>query len=80
MVPTTTEEEAPTGNVPMGDKPPQALTNRFPQVGKNRIVEATEAIFDLTKRAEGVVTPLPNDYPASNSPPVGSHLCSFRRD
>ena len=58
----------------------QAITNRFPQAGGNQIVEAIEAIFDLTKGAKGVVTLLPNDYLASNSPPVGGHLCSLRRD
>ena len=52
----------------MGATPHKAVTNRFPQVGGNRI-------------SEGVDTPPPNDsLKASLSPPVGGRLRSFRRD
>ena len=79
MVPTI-RKEAPTGNTP-GDNPLQAVINRFPQVGGNRITEAPEAIFNLTQGDEGVETPPPNDsLKACLSPPVGGRPHSFRRD
>ena len=72
VVPTT-RKEAPTGNAPMGATPLKAVTNRFPQVGGNRISEAPGD--------EGVETPLHNDSSkASLSPPIGGRLRSFRRD
>ena len=40
VVPTTTGKEAPTGNAPTGAIPLKAVTNHFPQVGRNRISEA----------------------------------------
>ena len=80
VVPTT-RKEAPTGNAPMGTTPLKAVTNHFPQVGGNRILEAPGVIFDPTLGDEGVKTPLPNDSSkASLSPPVGRRLRSFRRD
>ena len=47
VVPTI-RKDAPTDNDPVGDNPLQAVTNRFPQVGGNRITEASEVVFDLT--------------------------------
>ena len=65
----------------MGTTPLKAVTNRFPQVGGNQISEAPGVIFDPIPGDEGVETPLPNDSSkASLRPPVGGHLCSFRRD
>ena len=78
MVPT---KEAPTGNAPMGVTPLKAVTNRFLQVGGNRISEAPKVVFDPNLRGEGLETPPPNDSSkASLSPPVGGRLRSFRRD
>ena len=78
MVPTTIRKEAPTGNADMWEIPPKAVTNHFPQVGTT---EASEVIFDPIQGDEGVETSPPNDsLKASLSPPVGGHLCSFRRD
>ena len=72
-------QEAPTGNAPMGVNPFEAVT-RFPQVGGNRVVEAPEVVFDRTQGDEVVETPPPNDsLKASLSPPVGG-LRSFRRN
>ena len=80
-VPTTTRKEAPTGNAPMGAIPLKAVTNRFPQVGGNRTLEAPWVVFDPTQGDEGVETPPSNDsFQASLSPPVGGRLRSFRRD
>ena len=65
----------------MGDSPLQAVTNRFPQAGGNRVPEAPKVIFDLTQGDEGMETPPPNDsLKASLSPLVGGHLHSLRRD
>ena len=65
----------------MGATPLKAVTNRFPQVGGNRISEAPGVVFDPTPGDEGVETPPPNDSSkASLSPPVGGRLRSFRRD
>ena len=47
VVPTI-RKEAPTGNAPMGATPLKAVTNRFPQVGGNRISEAPGVVFDPT--------------------------------
>ena len=81
VVPTTTRKEAPTGNAPMGAIPLKAVTNRFPQVGRNRISEAPGVVFDPTQGDKGVETPPPNDsFQASLSPPVGGRLHSLRRD
>ena len=79
VVPTT-RKEAPTGKAPMGATPHKAVTNRFPQVGRNRTSEAPRVVFNPTTGGEGVETPLPNDsLKASLSPPVGGRLRSFRR-
>ena len=65
----------------MGVTPVKAVTNRFPQVGGNRISDAPRVVFSPTLGGEGVETPPPNDSSkASLSPPVGGHLHSFRRD
>ena len=65
----------------MGETPHKAVTSCFPQVGGNRTSEAPGVVFDFVTGGEGVETPLPNDsLKASLSPPVGGHLCSFRRD
>ena len=80
VVPTI-RKEAPTGNAPMGATPLKAVTNRFPQIGGNRISEAPRVIFNPTLGGEGVETPPPNvSSKASLSPPVGGRLRSFRRD
>ena len=64
----------------MGATPLKAVTNRFPQVGGNRILEAPRVVFNPTLGVKGVETPPPNDSSkASLSPPVGGRLCSFRR-
>ena len=55
MVPTI-RTEASTENVPMGDNPLPAVTNRFPQVGET--TQAPEVVFDLTQGDEGVEIPL----------------------
>ena len=47
VVPTI-RKDAPTDNVSVGDNPLQVVTSRFPQVGGNRITEASEVVFDLT--------------------------------
>ena len=60
VVPTT-RKETPTGNTPMGATPHKAVTNRFPQVGRNQTSEAPGVIFDPTLGDEGVETPPPND-------------------
>ena len=79
VVPTI-RKEAPIGNAPLGATPPKAVTNRFPQVGGNRISEAQRVVFDPTQWDEGIETPPPHDsLKTSLSPPVGSHLHSFRR-
>ena len=63
----------------MGATLPKAVINHFPQSGGNRTTEASEVVFDLIPGGEE--TPPPNDsLIASLSPPVGGHLCSFRRD
>ena len=65
----------------MGASPLKAVTNRFPQVGGNRISEAPRVVFNPTLSGEDVETPPPNDSSkASLSPPVGGRLHSFRRD
>ena len=65
----------------MGAIPIKAVTNRFPQVGRNRTSEAPGVMFDPTQGDEGVEIPPPNDsFQASLSPPVGGRLRSFRRD
>ena len=65
----------------MGATPHKAVTNRFPQVGRNRTSAAPGVVFDPTTEGEGVETPPPNDsLKASLSPPVGGRLCFFRRD
>ena len=65
----------------MGATPHKAVTNRFPQEGRNRTSEAPGAVFDPIIGEGGVETPLPNDSSkASLSPPVGGRLRSFRRD
>ena len=43
----------------MGATPLKAVTNRFPQVGENRISEAQRVAFDPTLGGEGVETPPP---------------------
>ena len=43
--------------------PHKAVTNRFPQVGRNRTSEAPGVVFDPTLGDEGVETPLPNVHP-----------------
>ena len=80
VVPTTIRKEAPTGNAPMWEIPPKAVTNRFPLAGENQTSEAPGVIFDPTIGDEGVETPPPNDSKASLSPPVGGSLRSFSRD
>ena len=80
VVPTI-RKEAPTANTPMEATPLKAVTNRFPQVGKNRILEAPGAVFDPTAGDKGMETPPANDSSkASLTPPVGVCLRSFRRD
>ena len=65
----------------MGATPHKAVTNLFPQSGRNRTTEAPGVIFDPNLGNEGVETPPPNDsLIASDSPPVGVCLHSFRRD
>ena len=65
----------------MGATSLKAVTNCFPPAGENQTSEAPGVVFDPTIGEEGVETPLPNDSSkASLSPPVGGHLCSFRRD
>ena len=65
----------------MGATPHKAVTNHFPQVGRNRTSEAPGVVFDPTLGDEGVEIPPPNDsLKASLSPPVGGHLRSLRRD
>ena len=77
MVPTI-RKEAPTRKAPMGATPHKAVTNRFPQTGGTKV---PRVIFEPTIRDEGMETPPRNDsLKASLSPPVGGHLCSFRRD
>ena len=61
-------KEAPTGHIPLGDSPLQAVTSHFPQAGGNRTTDAPEVVFDLTPSDKLGVTPLPND--PSISPPV----------
>ena len=56
VVPTTIRKQAPTGNAPMGASPPKAGTNRFPQVGGNQTIEASEVVFDPIQGDEGVET------------------------
>ena len=68
MVPTI-RKEAPTGNAPMGATPLKAVTNRFPQVGGNRILEAPGEIFDPTPGDKGMETPPIDSSKASLSPP-----------
>ena len=81
FVAPTIRKEAPTGNARMGATPLKAVTNRFPQVGGNRISEAPGVVFDPTPGDEGMETPPPNDSSkASLSPPVGGRLRSFRRN
>ena len=75
-----TRKEAPTGNTLMGATPHKEVTNRFPQVGRNRTSEAPGVILDPITGGKGMETPLPNDsLKASRSPPVGGRLRSFRR-
>ena len=65
----------------MGAILPKAVTSRFPLAGENQTSEAPGVAFDPTIGEGGVETPLPNDSSkASNSPPVGGRLHSFRRD
>ena len=81
VVTTTIRKEAPTGNAPTGAIPLKAVTNHFPQVGRNQTQEASAVVFDPTQGDKGVETPPPNDsFQASLSPPVGGRLRSFRRD
>ena len=49
----------PAGNAPLGATLHKALTNRFPQVGRNRTSEAPRVIFDPITGGEGVETPPP---------------------
>ena len=64
-----------------GAIPLKAVTNHFPQVGRNQTQEASGVVFDPTQGDEGVETPPPNDsLQASLSPPVGGCLHSFRID
>ena len=59
----------------------KAVTSRFPLAGENQTSEAPRVVFDPTIGEGDVETPLPNDSSkASNSPPVGGRLRSFRRD
>ena len=58
MVPTI-RKEAPTGNAPMWATPHKAVTNCFPQVGRNQISKAPGAIFDPTLGDKGIETPPP---------------------
>ena len=76
-----TRKEAPTGNAPMGAIPLKAVTNPFPREEENPTSEALGVVFDPTIGEGDVETPLLNDSSeASLSPPVGSHLRSFKRD
>ena len=60
--------------------PQKAVTNHFPQVGRNQTSETPRVDFDPTTGGEGVENPLPNDSLKDFlSPPVGGHLRSFRR-
>ena len=78
---STTRQEAPTENTPMGAIPQKAVTNRFPQAGGNRTSEASGVVLDPTLGNEGLETPPPNDsFKACLSPPLGGRLRSFRRD
>ena len=64
----------------MGAIPHKAVTNRFPQEGGNRTLEALGVISNPTTGVEGMEIPHLNDsFKASLSPPVG-RLRSFRRD
>ena len=55
VVPTI-RKEAPSVNAPMGATPHKAVTNRFPEVGENRISEAPGVVFDPTLEDEGMET------------------------
>ena len=57
--------------------PPKAVTNRFPQVGGNRTIEASEVVF---ARAWTPPPPPHDSLKASLNPPVGDCLRSLRRD
>ena len=62
VVPTTIREEAPTGNTPMGAISPKAVISRFPQVGRNRTIEASEVVFDPIQGDKDVETPPMTPY------------------
>ena len=65
----------------MGAIPLKAVTNPFPREEENPTSEAPGVVFDPTIGEGGVETPLRNNSSkASFSPPVGSHLRSFKRD
>ena len=65
----------------MMDSPLQAVTNRFPQAGGNRVTEAPKVVCDLTQGDEGVETYPPKDsLKVSLIPPVRGCLRSFKRD
>ena len=59
----TIRKEAPTGNAPMGATLLKAVSNRFPQVGGNRISEAPRVIFDPILGGEGMT---PQKSPSVN--------------
>ena len=63
-----------------GFKPYQAVTSHFSPIRGIQTSEVTRVIFNPTAGAEGLVTPLLNDYLSSTNPPVGGRLLSFRRD
>ena len=63
----------------MGAIPLKAVTNSFPLEEENPTSEAPGVVFDPTIGEGCMETPLPNDSSkASLSPPVGSHLRSFK--
>ena len=53
VVPTTIRKEAPTGNAPMGAIPLKAVTNRFPQVGRNQTQRGFRGRFLPHSRGRG---------------------------
>ena len=55
VVPTI-RKEAPTGNAPMGPTLLKAVTNRFPQVGGNQILDAPMVVFNPPLGGKGVET------------------------
>ena len=62
-----TRKEAPTGNAPMGATPLKAVTNHFPQEGKNRTSEAPGVVFDPTIGEGAWKPPFPMTPPKLHS-------------